>query len=337
MSSAVQFISPESQAKVESLFSDTAKAYGGQAGKMYAATPSIAQTINDKIVEHGDSFLSLLQTIPVSALSGEKVNLGLTGHITSRTDTSGSAERVAKNLLSTDGEPYTLHKTNSDAAIKYNDIDVWAKFSDFRARYASAIRQAISDDRLTIGWNGTSAAADSVAADLSDVNIGWLELIRLFNGGSQYVLGVAGSHTLGGGTYANLDVLVHDAISRLDITFRQSPDLVVLIGQNVMQYARGAYYEAQGNTPTEKQKISEAMTVETYGGLRAYVPPYFDPDSILVTSLSNLMVYYQDTSWRRQQLDNPKKDQYEDFNTRNEGYVVGHGGKASLIQGIEYA
>jgi len=56
-----------------------------------------------------------------------------------------------------------------------------------------------------------------------------------------------------------------------------------------------------------------------------------------VTSLKNLSIYWQDTSWRRQQIDNPKKDQYEDFNSRQEGYVVEIEEKAALIENITYA
>lgn len=198
-----------------------------------------------------------------------------------------------------------------------------------------------------MGFVGTSAAATTSASDLSDVNIGWLQQIRAYNSGSQYVLGTAltevsnvvtveGSVTLGSDTFPNLDSLVYSALNSIELPFRDDPDLVVLVGRNVMQHAKGAYYDKNGNTPTEKAKINERVTVDTYGGLPAYVPPYFDADSILVTSLSNLSIYWQESSWRRQQLDNPKKDQYEDFNTRNEGYVVEQLGKTSLVQGIEY-
>lgn len=330
-------ISPEAKFKTSQLFTAIANAYGGVAGEQYAATPSVAQTLNDKIIEDGVPFLSMLNTIPVSEITGEKVLMGLSGNVASRTDTSGSGERTAKNLVDLNDEPYSLSKTDSDVALRYATIDAWAKFPDFAERYGRAVRKAISNDRLKVGFVGTSIAADTVAADLSDVNIGWLEQIRTYNSGAQYVLGSAGSVTLGSGTFPNLDSLVYDALGRVEVPFDKDPDLVVLIGRNVMQAAKGAYYDAQGGTPTEKEKIQNRQTIETYGGLPAYQPPFFDDNSILVTSLNNLSIYYQDSSWRRQQLDNPKKDQYEDFNTRNEGYVVEQLGKTSLVQGIEYA
>jgi len=330
-------ISTQAQQKINDLHKFTAQAYGGVVGKQYAATPTIAQTLNEKIIEDGNWFLRMINVIPVSEISGEKVFMGLSGSVSGRTDTSGAGERTAKNLVDLNGDLYALKKTDSDVALRYATIDAWAKFKDFREKYGKAVRQAIGNDRLKVGFVGTSAAATTVAADLSDVNIGWLEQIRTYNAGSQYVLGALGSVTLGGATFPNLDSLVYDALNTIEIQHREDPDLIVLVGRNVMQAAKGSYYDNQGGTPTEKQVMEEKQTFDTYGGLRAYVPPFFDPDSILVTSMSNLSIYWQESSWRRQQLDNPKKDQYEDFNTRNEGYVIEQLGKTSLVQGIEYA
>lgn len=332
-----QQLSVEAKNKVKQLYKMTAQAYSGEVGEQYAATPSIAQTLNEKIIVDGNWFLGLINVVPVTEIAGEKVLLGLSGNVSGRTDTSGAGERTAKNLVDLNNDGYSLSKTDSDVALRYATIDAWAKFSDFVEKYNKAVRQAIGNDRLKVGFVGTSAAADTVAADLSDVNIGWLEQIRTYNGGAQYVLGVAGSVTLGGATFPNLDTLVYSALNSIEEQFQDDPDLVVLVGRNVMQSAKGKYYEDNGNTPTEKAKISEKVTVDTYGGLHAYVPPFMDPDTILVTSLSNLSIYWQESSWRRQQIDNPKKDQFEDFNTRNEGYVVEQLGKTSLIQGIEYA
>jgi len=335
-------LSKQALGKINDLHKFTALAYGGEVGKQYAATPSVAQSLNEKIIEDGNWFLRMINVIPVSEISGEKVFLGLSGSVTGRTDTSGAGERTAKNLVDLNGDLYALKKTDSDVALRYTTIDAWAKFKDFREKYGKAVRQAIGNDRLKVGFVGTSAAADTVAADLSDVNIGWLEQIRTYNAGAQYVLGDGtgiepGAIVLGGVNFPNLDSLVYSALNTIEIQHREDPDLVVLVGRNVMQAAKGSYYDGQGATPTEKQVMEDKKTFDTYGGLMAYIPPFFDPDSILVTSISNLSIYWQEQSWRRQQLDNPKKDQYEDFNTRQEGYVIEQLGKTSLVQGIEYA
>jgi P2 family phage major capsid protein len=331
-----QHLSANAMQKMKTLHEMTAKAYGGQAGQQFAATPAVAQTLHEKIVVDGGWFYSMINVVPVKELAGEKIGLGTSGSAIGRTDTSGAGERAAKNLASTDAAGYTLKQTNFDIALRYSTIDAWAKFSDFVEKYNKAVRTTIANDRIKVGWRGTSALDTTVAADLSDVNIGWLQQIRDYNGGSQHLLGAAGSVTLGSAAIPNLDTLVHDALQTVAEEFRDDPDLVVIVGANVMQYAKGAYYEAHGNTPTEKAKTREGAIVDTYGGLPAYRAPFFPADAILITSFENLSIYWQEDSWRREQLNNPKKDQYEDFNSDNEGYVVEEFGKTSFVEGIEY-
>ncbi|MNJ05673.1 Phage major capsid protein, P2 family [compost metagenome] len=42
----------------------------------------------------------------------------------------------------------------------------------------------------------------------------------------------------------------------------------------------------------------------------------------MVTSWDNLSIDFQATSWRRHLLENPRRSRVEDFNQRNEGYVI---------------
>lgn len=331
-------LSNQAREKVRQLFEMTAKAYGGRVGEQYSATPTVAQVLNDKIVEDGNPFLSRVATVAVSEITGEKIPMSVSGLVATRTDTSGSAERVARQLVGLDTVPYMLYKTDNDVAIKYSLIDVWAKFADFRARYQRLVRQAIGNDRLRIGWHGVSADADTdpVANPLGeDVNIGWLKQIRDYNSGSQ-VVGSAGSPVPfgpGAADFKNLDALVHDAIGLIETPFQEDPNLVVIMSRDIYMAAKGFLYDAEGATPTEKDKLSAAF--QSFGGLAPYIGPFMPAGTLLVTSFDNLAIYYQDTSWRRQQIDNPKKDQYEDFNTRNEGYVVNQRGKCALIEFIE--
>jgi len=334
-------LSRQAAARIKQHIALTALAYGAIAGETYAATPSAAQRLNDKIVLDGNWLLPLINVTPVSEITGDKVNLSLSGLVTSRTDTSTTGERTAKSLAQLDAQPYALKKTESDVALKYATIDSWAKFPDFAARYAAAVAAAIGNDRVRIGFNGTSAAtASNIGTNplLQDVNKGWLQLIREYNAGSQYVIGTGPLPIqLGGATFPNLDTLVYSAVNKLAEQFREDPDLVVMLGRGVVQYSKNKGYMANGNTPTEKGKLNEALVVDTYGGLPAVVPPFFPANALVVTSLKNLSIYWQDTSWRRQQIDNPKKDQYEDFNSRQEGYVVEIEEKAALIENITYA
>lgn len=322
-------------------FVNTAKAFGIEpgnpsAGQHYAATPTVAQTIYNKIVEDGNPFLQMINVMPVSEIKGDKVGMSLTGSVASRTDTTGAGERTPKHLADTASKLYELYHTDFDVALLYSLIDAWAKFPDFAARYMALVRQAIGSDMVKIGWNGTSAAATTAQADLSDVNIGWLEIIRTFNAGSQYLLGAAGSVTLGSATFDNLDVLAHEAKQMLPVYHRNRPDLVCLVGDDVLSYQDSTYYETNGNTPTEKAMLSGRIT-RAYAGMPTFRPPFFPDGSLLVTPLRNLSIYYQDSSVRRTQKDKPEKNQVEDFNSVNMGYVVEDEEMTAFIEGIEFA
>lgn len=327
--------------KMDQLIELTAKRYNGLPGKTYTATPTIAQELNDKVTEDGNWFLPLINVLPVSDIQGEKLLMGLSGPVTSRTDTSGSGSRVAKSLAALDEKGYQLRKTDTDVAIRYSLIDMWSKFPDFSDRYGRYFRKKIGDDRVIIGFNGTSAAAttDVVANPLlQDVNIGWLQQIREFNSGSQRRVGtVSVPITLGGATFPNLDVLAHDMKSRLAIQFRGNTDLVLLAGDDVLTYQRRKYYEVNGNKPTEKTLLANGQVAEVFGGFPTLYAPHFLDSTLLLTSLNNLSIYWQATSWRRKQEDNAKKDQYEDFNSRNEGYVVENFEMTSLVENITFA
>ncbi len=302
----------------------------------FNVTPTHAQTLNDKIT-HSSTFLSRINVIPVSEIKGEKVMLGTSGTVTGRTDTS-TADRVARNVLGLDGQGYELFETHSDVALKYASIDAWAKFPNFPQRYSAAVQKQIALDRIMIGWNGTSAAAttDRVANPLlQDVNKGWLQIAR--EQAPEQVLAqgakVAGKIQIGAtGDYANLDALVHDVSLMIDEEFRDGGDLIAIVGRELLAHDKAKLYAAQGDTPTEKERIEMAQVIATYGGLPTFTCPHFPSRGVVVTSWDNLSIYFQDTSWRRHIQENPKRSQVEDYNSRNEGYVIEQLGKFAAIE-----
>ncbi|UNG19260.1 phage major capsid protein, P2 family [Stutzerimonas zhaodongensis] len=302
----------------------------------FNVTPTHAQTLNDKIT-HSSAFLSRINVIPVSEIKGEKVMLGTSGTVTGRTDTS-TADRVARNVLGLDGQGYELFETHSDVALKYSSIDAWAKFPNFPQRYSAAVQKQIALDRIMIGWNGTSAAAttDRVANPLlQDVNKGWLQIAR--EQAPEQVLAqgakVAGKIQIGAtGDYANLDALVHDVSLMIDEEFRDGGDLIAIVGRELLAHDKAKLYAAQGDTPTEKERIEMAQVIATYGGLPTFTCPHFPSRGVVVTSWDNLSIYFQDTSWRRHIQENPKRSQVEDYNSRNEGYVIEQLGKFAAIE-----
>lgn len=300
-----------------------AAGYGvADVSKQFSITPSVQQLLKDKIVE-ASTFLPRINIITVDDLKGENILAGASGPVTGRTDTTGDGERSPRDVLGLDKYSYELASTQSDVYMRHNTMDAWAKFKDMAERYQRYVQARIASDMEIIGWHGTSVAAttDLVAYPmLQDVNKGWLQYMRDNKAANILTQGdVAGQIRFGaGGDFVNLDVAVHDIMQGIPSYLRQN--LVALIGTDLVAQEKAALMAAVGGKPTEKTLAQ--LSLATFGGLTWETPSNFPARGLVVTSLDNLSIYQQDGSYRRQILDNPKKDRVEDYNSRNEGYVV---------------
>ncbi|MCK9818562.1 phage major capsid protein, P2 family [Pseudomonas sp. MAFF 302046] len=316
-----------------------AETYGVELStKMFSVEPSIAQELNEAITAKSD-FLERINVLGVDEIKGEKIFFGVAGPVTGRTNTN-TTDREAKDASSLAHNQYELSSTESDVSLKYAKIDAWAKFPEFHQLYSAAVQKQIALDRIMIGFHGTHAAEQTDLDEyplLQDVNKGWLQQAReqipaqVLKQGKE-----AGKVTLGeGGDYANLDALVHDTKQMVDERLRDGGDLVAIIGSDLLAADKAKLYSKQGSTPTEKERIEEAQVIATYGGLPAFTVAFFPVNAVLVTSWDNLSIYYQSTSWRKQTIDNPKRSRVEDYNSRNEGYVIEQLEKFALTENVE--
>ncbi|OEC43883.1 phage major capsid protein, P2 family [Pseudomonas sp. 1D4] len=334
-----QPLSTQGAERYAQLQADIAETYGVEnPTRQFAVEPSIAQELNDAITARAD-FLERINIVPVTEIKGEKVFIGVNGPVTGRTNTKVK-DREAKDASGLDNTQYELQDTHSDVGLPYAKIDAWAKFPDFADRYSAAVQKRIAQDRIMIGFHGTHAAADTdpqAYPKLQDVNKGWLQQAREQIPAQVLREGkVAGKVTIGkGGDYANLDAAVHDTKQMVDEVLRDDGDLVAIIGSDLLAADKAKLYTKQGDTPTEKERIELAQVIATYGGLPAYSVPNFPVNAILVTSFDNLSIYFQDSSWRKQTVDNPKRSRVEDYNSRNEGYVIEQLEKFALTENIE--
>jgi P2 family phage major capsid protein len=306
--------------------------------KMFSVEPSITQELNDAITAKAD-FLQRINVIPVTEIKGEKVFVGVSGPVTGRTNTK-TTDREAKDASALENSTYELSSTESDVGLPYAKIDAWAKFPDFHQRYSAAVQKQIALDRIMVGFHGVKAAAQTdieAYPMLQDVNKGWLQQLR--EQAPQQVLKegkAAGKVTLGlDGDYANLDALVHDTKQMVDERLRDGGDLIAIIGSDLLAADKAKLYAKQGDVPTEKERIEDAQVIATYGGLPSFSVPFFPVNAVLVTSWDNLSIYFQDSSWRKQTVDNPKRSRVEDYNSRNEGYVIEQLEKIALTENVE--
>lgn len=308
----------------------------------FAVNPSVQQTLETKIQDSSD-FLGKINNIGVTEQSGEKLGLGIGSTIASTTDTA-AADRVPTDPSTLDQNGYTCTQTNFDTLIKYAKLDAWAKFPDFQTRLRDAIIKRIALDVITIGFNGTSRAATSNRATnplLQDVNIGWLQKMRA-NAAARVMtqIGATGKIQIGDAVtaangYKNLDALVFDLVNNLiDPWYREDTELVVILGRDLFADKYFPLVNA-ANPASEKIAADLIISQKRVGGLQAVRAPNFPAGKLMVTRLDNLSRYYQEGARRRTIIDNPKRDQIENYESSNDAYVVEDYGLACLAENIE--
>ncbi|HEX8402218.1 MAG TPA: phage major capsid protein, P2 family [Allosphingosinicella sp.] len=311
--------------------------------KQFSVEPSVEQKLEARVQE-SSAFLSEINVYPVPELKGEKIGMGVTSRIASRTDTSGAGVRKARNPMNLTGRGFELAKTDFDTFISYGQLDLWAKFPNFQTMYGNVVAEAIALDRIAIGFNGTSVAAnsDDVAnPDLEDVNKGWLQYIReeaanhVFSDGAHAVNKIRVGADEATTDYRTLDALVYDAIHSFMPTWgRKRTDLVAIVGGGLLH---DKYFTLinEKQDPSEQVARDVIMSTKRMGGRQAAEVPYVPDGTILVTPFKNLSIYYQDGKRRRFIQEEPVKNRIVDYQSSNEGYVVEDLDPVVLIENIE--
>lgn len=307
--------------------------------EMVTYPPEKQQTAFSKAAEKA-GFLKEVNHILVDAQNGQRIGIGVSKPIASRTDTD-IEERKTRYVADLSGDEYNAVQTNFDTHISYRTLDAWAHLTNFNQIYANHLDMQAARDRLMIGFNGVEAAkvSDPDANKLlQDVNIGWLEKVRrnepdrLMGYGSD---GVANSDIwqVGqGGKYPTLDALVFDMIiNLLDAWHQGADDLVVLVGRDIWT-AHGMTLLGNSSLPTERQALQSWFAAQTVAGLPCVMPPFFPSRGLVVTSYKNLSIYYQLGTLRRAVIDNPKRDRVEEYRSQNEAYVVEDFGKFAGVR-----
>lgn len=325
--------------KLSQYVSTVAKQNGVEdATEMFNVSPNATQRIIAAIRE-SNWFLGKVNIVPVKNQIGEAIGLGVTGMIASRTDTSGDGERKPKDYHGMKAMPYQCMQTNFDTAIRYAKLDAWAHLKNFAKIVSSHTREQIDANKITVGWFGKEAKTNTDSdrnPNGEDVNKGWFQAMREHNP-DRLVTEVepgSGKIRIGeGGDFNNLDLAVLNLKNMLHPACENDANLIAIIGTDLLAYEKAKFYEAHGNTPSEKSKIEEKQVIGTYGGLRAVVVPGFPPTGILVTSYDNLSIYIQEGSIRRSVgKKNDAKDQIENYESMNMAYVIEQLEKATALE-----
>lgn len=308
--------------------------------KAFTIAPSVQQTMEGRI-QQSSAFLSAINMIGVNDMQGQKIGVGVGGTIAGRTDTSGDGVRSPSNPAALTDNSYACEKTDFDTALTYAQLDAWQRQGNFKPLVRDAIVQRQALDRIMIGFNGTNAAATTNRATnplLQDVNIGWLQKYRnhasarvLSSGKTSGIVKVGGADS----DYANLDALVMDAISNLiEPWYAQDPNLVVILGRELIH---DKYFPIinKDNAPTEQLAADLVLGAKRIGGLRPADVPFMPSNAIMVTSLTNLSLYWQIGGRRRHVEEEAKKNRIVNYESSNDAYVVEDYGFGCVIENIK--
>lgn len=309
------------------------------ATEKFAVAPSVQQKLETRIQQSSD-FLTRINMIGVTEQQGEKLGLGTTGTIASTTDTT-TKDRTATDPTDLVGNKYQCQQINFDTALRYAKLDSWAKFPDFQTRVRDAVVKQQARDRIMIGFNGVERAATSnrtTNPKLQDVAKGWLQKYREEAPARVMKEGAtAGEIRVGKGAdadYANLDAVVMDAVNNLvDEVYADDPELVVICGRGLLQ---DKYFPLVNKDQENSEKMAADVIIsqKRIGGLQAVQVPFFPANAVMITRLDNLSIYYQDGARRRAMIDNPKRDQVENYESSNDDYVVEDYRAGCLVENI---
>jgi len=317
----------------------------GDLNKKFSVEPSVTQTLMNRVQESSE-FLTRINIVPVAEMKGEKIGVGVSGSIASTTDTSGGDERETADFASLDSEGYECQQVNYDFHIRYNTIDLWARYEDFQTRLRDAIIQRQALDRIMVGFNGIRRAKTSNRAAnplLQDVAVGWLQKYRtnapkrvMSNAPAEDDTVVSETIRVGeNGDYENLDALVLDATNTLiEPWYQEDPELVVICGRQLLA---DKYFPLVNQKQANTEALAGDMIVsqKRIGNLPAVRVPYFPANALLITRLDNLSIYWQEGTNRRMVDEVAKRDRIENYESINEDYVVEDYGCGALVENIQ--
>lgn len=340
-------------------------------GHQFSLEPASEQRLED-LQRENVGFLQRINVPAVRDLKGQVIGLGAANMVASRRSRD-NLPRQPKYVGQLQDRKFELETTLFDTWLPWELIDNWSRFPDFATRYSRQVAISVALSRITVGWHGDHAAADTDADAHpmgEDVNVGWLQKLRLERpdhvmgrntvtaGGVTTATGTAKPIYIGAdtstaeGDYKNIDALAYDLIAGMPSWARTSTDHVVIVSQDLVDEKyfpmvnRPLSDTIDGGKSTSDQLITDVvMSAKQIGGRPAVIVPFFPEGTMLITPLgqpnapdtSNLSLYYQEGSRRRYIKDEPENmAALVDYNSVNEGYVIESTDHAVMAENITF-
>ena len=130
---------------------------------------------------------------------------------------------------------------------------------------------------------------------------------------------------------ASINQLIAKALDKLPAKLRHSGELIAICGGNLLggDFVNVAYSDLQ-SAKTNNVIIPQKLI----GGLKAINVSYFPKNAILVTTLSNLAIYFKKDSSRLFFQDKPRENVLEVYFSTNLDFLLGNHLHAVFIDGI---
>lgn len=226
--------------------------------------------------------------------------------------------------LKTNGTPFLLSETDSCASLTYTEIASMANTDNFSNEMINFFKKTVARDMLRVGFNGKMIAENTDPEQYKngeDINIGWHELAKTFNNGSQVI---SDGFSLGnGGDFADVHDLADCLItSKIPEGQREDPGLVVLVGAQLAARDRLKLF----NMADQPLALTAGDMLESsVAGRFAFIPPFMPGKRLAVTTLKNLQILTLKHSQHYRAEDIPVRGVYEHGYLRDEGYALGDG------------
>lgn len=300
--------------------------------EQFNISPVMETKLREKILA-STIFLSMISVLSVDQIKGQVVDVGGGGLFTGRV----KGGRFRKNIGNS-GNTYELTETDSCASIPWSLLSQWANVGssgEFIKKMNDVISKHFALDIIRVGFHGKmiSETTDPINnPNGEDVNKGWLTIAK-----EKYPLQVIESAILDStgaavGSHSNLDSMANDLRNSIIAEEHvEDADLVVLVGRNLIS-AEQSRLMAAADKPSEHnaaQKLDKSV-----GSMKAYIPAFFPPNMLWITSLENLQVLQQKgTQWRRIKNVDELKAVINSW-LRNEGYAIGNFKKFAAIENV---
>ncbi|ENE8564370.1 phage major capsid protein, P2 family [Salmonella enterica] len=297
---AAQMLSTKAMKYLHNYALAIAKANGTfTAENFFTIAPPRETMLRDAIMQNAAPFLALINVMLVDQLVGQVISTGNPGLFTGR-KTDGRFNKA----LGISGNEYRLYEVDSGSFLDYATLTAWANAgteNEFYNRLQAFFYKSIANDLLRVAFNGTHAATGDTDPKTypngEDVHPGWHQIVKERSPKQIITDKVILNREDKGSDFKSVDSVVADIIyTCIPPEFRQDPDLVVLVSQNVIA-ADAVSMMNRIDKPSEK--VAAQLMNREIAGRKAYTPPYMPDNRVVVTTLHNLHMYFQSGTQQR--------------------------------------